>query len=153
MPRIFFALMFIALLPLHTAMAEDVVEHENVSARLIVAAPESPEDAIVQINLDEGWHTYGDPPGDAGLAPRFDWSASENAKEINIILPPTTPKTEMDMFTVNSYAGEIIIPVTVEADKAQEDINLKTTLTLMICNEICIPETFELSAVLKAPAL
>lgn len=144
MPKlILIAVLVLGFMPI-SAYASDYVEHEHVKARLD-HAPFSINGAVLEIVLADGWHSYGDPPGDSGLPPRFDWTGSQNAEHIEVTLPPTTPKTEMGEFTVNSYSGEIAIPIKFTRNRYDEDSLLNLKLTLMICKDICIPETFELS--------
>ena len=150
MPKlILIAVLVLGFMPISTH-ASDYVEHEHVKARIALVPDAGNTMATLDIVLAEDWHSYGDPPGDAGLPPRFDWTASENLQDIQIELPPTTPKTEMEEFTVNSYSDQILIPLAVTPEDASKDVTLDLKLTLMICKDICIPESFELSHVLKA---
>ena len=154
MPKILLSLILTFLMAAPVWAADPVenafVEKESIKARLITAEAEQDAQAIIEIVLDEGWHSYGDPPGDAGLPPRFDWTGSENAQDLSVTLPPTTPKVEMGEFKVNSYSGEIVIPVSFSRENETEKSDLKLNMTLMICKDICIPETFALEASIPA---
>src|SRR5262245_8816410 len=43
--------------------------------------------AGIDIALDEGWKTFWRVPGDAGVAPQFDWSRSRNVKSLTMLWP------------------------------------------------------------------
>ena len=126
------------------------VENEHFKSRLVVAEGDSEHDARLEIDLNEGWHTYGEDPGEAGLPPRFDWGSSENLKEITVIWPEAIKKREMDMFDVNAYIDEVIFPLYVTPENGATDTTLKLSLQIMICNDMCIPDQVELSLNLPA---
>src|SRR6476661_4306539 len=43
--------------------------------------------AGVEIKLEPGWKTYWRYPGDSGVPPTFDFSASDNVKEATVLFP------------------------------------------------------------------
>src|SRR3981081_733170 len=44
----------------------------------------------IPLNLQLGWKTYGRPPGDSGVPPRFDFSKSENIEAVTVLWPAPT---------------------------------------------------------------
>lgn len=95
--------------------------------------------AILFVELDQGWHTYWRVPGDAGLAPRFDWSKSENIKDPKIGWVTPTRIIEND-FQIFGYKDTAIFPVTFSAEDPAKEAVLDLNMDILICNEICVPE-------------
>ena len=151
MPKVFLSVCFLVLIctmPVH-AQGGDWVANEHFQSRL-AAVPEGGNMlAVLEIELNEGWHTYGDPPGDSGLAPRFNWSKSSNLQDIKVTWPAPIRKREMDMFDVNAYEGQVRFPLTISPEAVGEDVLLDLDLQLMICKDICIPDQVKLSLLLK----
>ena len=59
---------------------------DHVSLRIVSAVESVGEDetidAVLQMQLDDGWHAYWRTPGDAGQKPDFDWK--ESAKQADL---------------------------------------------------------------------
>jgi len=125
------------------------VENEHFRSRLAAVPEGGNRVAVLVIELNEGWHTYGDPPGDAGLPPRFNWENSTNVENVEINWPQPIHKREMDLFDVNAYEGQVSFPLTITPEKANETVSLDLKLQIMICNQICIPDKAELSLTLN----
>ena len=73
-------------------------------ARLIIAEPvpgAGNTDALLQVDLNPGWKTYWRDPGDAGVPLQLDFSASRNAKLVDVLYP--VPKRFDDGVTI--WAG------------------------------------------------
>ncbi len=80
LPRFSFILsvFLTGILSASAAIESEPVSSAHVTARL-VAASESiragePFTILLRMEMDEGWHTYTDPPGDAGLATSIEWT-------------------------------------------------------------------------------
>ena len=131
------------------AWASDWVDGEHVRARLAAVPDAGNKMAVLEVELEDGWHSYGQDPGDAGLPPRFEWEGSSNLERAQISWPETFEKREMDMFTVNAYEGAIQFPLTIIPVDVQGDVALKLGLKLMVCKDICIPSTLDLALDLK----
>src|SRR5215470_13156492 len=56
--------------------------------------------AGIEIELDEGWHTYWRSPGESGIAPAIDFSGSRNLGPVDIAFPP--PERLDDGFSVTN---------------------------------------------------
>ncbi len=102
--------------------------------------------AAVHIALKEGWKTYWRSPGEAGIPPSFDWSGSQNLAAVRLHWP--TPH----VFTANGlrsigYKGDIVLPLELTPRKgAGTPVSLRGTMQIGVCEDICIPMTFELAA-------
>src|SRR6185436_965035 len=65
---------------------------QRAAVRLIAAAQQGEGRATihhagVEIRLAPGWKTYWRHPGDSGVPPRFDFTASRNVKSVTIRYP------------------------------------------------------------------
>lgn len=97
----------------------------------------------LEIELDEGWYTYWRMAGDAGLPPTFDWSASDNVKEI-LVQYPTPQRYETAGMHSFGYEGNTLWPVTITPEIPGEAVTLHLKLDTVICLDICIPAHHEL---------
>ncbi|HUG60300.1 MAG TPA: protein-disulfide reductase DsbD domain-containing protein [Methylomirabilota bacterium] len=105
----------------------------------------------VEIALPEGWHTYWRNPGDAGLPPLFDTSASTNLAAFDVAFP--APERWSDGYSTSIvYHGTAVFPVAVTAADVSAPIDIAVTMSFGYCREICIPATAELSATLDPRA-
>lgn len=124
------------------------VMRDHVKAKLISGVAEigtqTRFDAALQIRLSDGWHTYWKHPGDAGLPPRFDWSESRNIKNVAVLFPAPKRHKELDFYTFG-YSDEVAFPLTVTLNEPGKMANLNLKLDIMICKEVCIPETLEVA--------
>lgn len=101
------------------------------------------------IELDPGWKTYWRMPGDAGLAPSFDWSKSANLAAATVLYPAPKVFTDKSGTTVG-YEGRVFLPVEVAPKAAGQPISLAVEMNYGICQNICVPLTAEMK--LEVPA-
>ncbi|MEM7651010.1 MAG: protein-disulfide reductase DsbD domain-containing protein [Pseudomonadota bacterium] len=130
--------------------AGEWVQGDHFQARLAALPEGNNSAAMLEIEVDEGWHTYGPEPGDAGLPPRFNWEGSENLSKVEITFPTPIKKREFDMFDVNAYEGLTQLPLEIFPLNRDEDVALELDLQIMVCSDICIPAQAKLSSLLKA---
>lgn len=103
--------------------------------------------AGLRVTLDPGWKTYWRAPGEAGLAPVFDWSASRGVSDVEVEWP--APETFDDAgYTSIGYTGSFVLPLRM-ADAGQGGV-LAGSVELGVCDEVCIPVTLDFSADLPA---
>ncbi|PKQ06611.1 MAG: hypothetical protein CVT72_05995, partial [Alphaproteobacteria bacterium HGW-Alphaproteobacteria-11] len=77
----------VALLP-QPSGASGADSASAVAIEAAVAAHDgAPFLAGIDMRLAPGWKTYWKNPGDSGIAPSFDWSASENVADIDLGWP------------------------------------------------------------------
>ena len=94
--------------------------------------------AGIQIRVDPGWKTYWRMPGDAGVPPAFEWSASVNADRVEIEWP--APSRYVDPWaTTIGYVGEVVFPVVVTPTDPSRPVFLRLELTYAVCSDICVP--------------
>ncbi|MDB2682828.1 protein-disulfide reductase DsbD family protein [Alphaproteobacteria bacterium] len=118
-------------------------EAKNIRMSLIDHKEKSKDlhKASMNIELDEGWHTYAMNPGEVGLPPRFEWlENSKNVGSVSINYPKHEEFEEFG-FKVNGYKNEATFPIYIHPKDESLPVTFDLTAYIMICNEICIPET------------
>jgi DsbC/DsbD-like thiol-disulfide interchange protein len=101
-------------------------------------------DAGLDIRLAPGWHAYWRMPGDGGLAPVMDWSDSVNLKDVTVQWPVPRRFSDAGLQSFG-YTGAYILPLTVTPEKSGKPVDLKLALNLMVCEKICVPQTFDVA--------
>ena len=117
-------------------------EGAKASARLIAAGVDADGmlSAGIEIVLPAGWHTYWRTPGDAGIAPTFDFSASANVVDVEVMYP--LPTRHDDGFSVtNVYYDRVVFPLAARVVDASQSVTLSLAADLGVCSEICVPDT------------
>lgn len=107
--------------------------------------------AAFNITLAEGWKTYWRTPGDAGIPPIFDWSASDNLQGVDVSFPVPTVFYENGMRSVG-YDDGVILPLALNAQDAGADIRLSGRMTIGVCLDICVPVELEFDTMLPSEA-
>ena len=93
---------------------------------------------VIDIALKPGWKTYWRDPGDAGVPPQLDISASSNIAGATFSFPP--PQRHDDGY--GKWAGydyPISLPVTFTLSAPNESAVIDADIFLGICETICIP--------------
>lgn len=130
------------------AAAGPWVKGNNVEARLISAIDAVGEKTTlpvgVEMRLTPGWKTYWRSPGDAGLPPRADWSASTNVEGAAFRFPAPERFALFGLQTFG-YSKHVILPVDVRPKTPGAPISLNANLNVLVCENICIPETLDLA--------
>lgn len=133
------------------AASSNVIENERIRARLISVensiAPEIGRiSAALDIQLKEGWKTYWEFPGEAGLPPRLRWEGSENIQSVDIHYPSPTRFELFDLQNIG-YENHVSYPISIVLEKPGQSAVLRFEANLLICSDVCIPEMhrFEMS--------
>ena len=103
----------------------------------------------VDVALEAGWDTYWRMPGEAGLPPTFDWSGSENI-ETPIVFWPVPQRITISGFDNFGYTGRVTFPALVKIKEAGKKALVKLKLDLLLCKNICLPQSYML--MLELPA-
>lgn len=106
--------------------------------------------AAVELTLAPGWKTYWRSPGDAGIPPAFDWSASENVTSVRLLWPAPEVFNLNGMQTIG-YQKLLVLPVEITPQDPTRPVRLSLKMELGVCDEICIPAALDLAADLVAP--
>ncbi|WP_172326858.1 protein-disulfide reductase DsbD domain-containing protein [Mangrovicoccus sp. HB161399] len=93
--------------------------------------------AGLRIQVADGWKTYWRSPGDVGVPPRFDWSASKNLKAVRLHWPRPEIFETFGQRTLG-YSGEIVLPVELFPADASKPVTVAGTAELGLCRDICV---------------
>lgn len=144
----------LAALSLLTALPAAALTQEDVlSARLLSGwqTDAGTRMAALELALAPGWKTYWRSPGEAGIPPSFDFSASTNLKSVRFHWPRPAVFDLNGMQTLG-YHDHLVLPIEVTPLDATMPVTLRTTVDLGVCKEICLPATLTLDADLSASA-
>jgi suppressor for copper-sensitivity B len=93
----------------------------------------------IEFTLAAGWKIYWRTPGEAGLAPVIDLSASPNpdlAGRINWPLPQRFDAFGFDNF---GYANAVILPFELSGHETGMPLQVVADLEALVCSDICVP--------------
>ncbi|ALG71578.1 copper resistance protein [Azospirillum thiophilum] len=124
-----------------------------VEARLVSAVRGTGELAALplglELRLEPGWKTYWRSPGDAGFAPRLDWSRSANLTGATLSYPAPHRFSVLG-FETAGYDGAVLFPLQGVPAAAGKPVDLALTAELLVCSDICVPQTLDLALALPA---
>ncbi len=121
----------------------------NFSQVRLIAARSTVGDAAelrlgLHFRLEPGWKIYWRSPGDAGLPPRPDFSASGNVARVDVRWPAAQRFIQDADIETIGYVDEAVLPLTVVPARPGEPVSMRVALEYQACEKICVP----LSAVL-----
>lgn len=105
--------------------------------------------AGVSLQLAPGWKTYWRAPGEGGIPPRFNWSGSENLTKVEVRYPVPMVIDQNGLRSIG-YDADVVFPLIVTANDPGKPVNLRAEIEVGVCEEVCIPMTLRLSAILPA---
>ena len=139
------------ILPAGAALAQPVPD-DVVRAEVIGGwrTADGTHMAALRLTLAEGWKTYWRAPGDAGIAPQFDWRGSTNIGGVAFHWP------RPDVFHLNGmrtlgYSDELILPMEF-TPRDGGPMAISAEVNLGVCAEVCVPVTLHLNAALPEAA-
>ena len=132
-------------------MATDV--DPTGTARLPVEA-EKPFPVTIVLDLQPGWHTYWQYPGDSGLPPKVTWHLPEGwtAGPVEFSVPHQF--SEPGDMIIYGYEKQQLLRavITPPKDLLQDQVyDLRASLTWLACKELCVPGSAEVSIVVRRP--
>ncbi|MFY0692903.1 MAG: hypothetical protein JXR14_13405 [Paracoccaceae bacterium] len=98
----------------------------------------------LRIVLAPGWKTYWRAPGDSGIPTQLSWRGSQNVATAQIQWPRPEVFRSFGMRSIG-YRGEVVLPILIRTE-TPGDIRAKAKITLGVCQEICMPLSFRLTA-------
>lgn len=111
------------------------------------AVPGQPLRLAVEQVITEGWHTYWVNPGDSGEAMKIKWDLPRGVKVGDFIwpAPERIPYGPLMNFGYHDHAV-VLTDITVPASlKIGETLSIKGKANILVCDEICIPESHDVS--------
>ncbi len=94
--------------------------------------------SALKLRLAPDWITYWRHPGESGIVPRLDWSGSRNIAQARIVWPEPRLHIKAGFASVG-YADQVTLPIEITPVEAGQPVELAATLSLGVCNDICIP--------------
>lgn len=93
---------------------------------------------VLDVELKPGWKTYWRDPGNAGVPPQIDISASRNVSSAELAFP--APKLHDDGYTVwAGYDHPVRLPVTFAIASPDQPSSIAADIFLGVCESICVP--------------
>jgi DsbC/DsbD-like thiol-disulfide interchange protein len=131
------------------AFSTDWARSAKWRARLIAAGERL---AGFEIALAPGAITYWRDPGDSGLPPTLDFSASDNIEAVEPAFPAPKRIKEADGGEAFGYDGGVIFPLRVKLRDAAKPATLALQADFAVCEKVCLPAKARLKLTLPAAA-
>jgi thiol:disulfide interchange protein DsbD len=114
--------------------------------------PGKPIETALRLKIKPHWHTYWRNPGDSGLPTKLDWRLPDGfrAGSIDWPYPKRLPLGPLMNF---GYEGEVLHLVKIETPHdwpAGKKAEFRAKAEWLVCSDVCIPESAELSLTLPA---
>ena len=97
----------------------------------------------VELRMDEGWHTYWQYSGDAGLPTSIEWDMPDGFEPGSLQWPGPHKYEELDDLFVYGYADEVLlmsdVGVAANLDEGLTLAPLSAQVSWLVCREVCIP--------------
>ena len=105
----------------------------------------------VKMTMAEGWHTYWEFSGDAGLATEVEWELPEGFRVSGLEWPLPRRFVEPGDIHVNGYKDEKLLMARLFPPRGfdGEEVTVKARVSWLICEKICIPGEAEVSLTLR----
>ncbi|MCD8494095.1 MAG: disulfide bond formation protein DsbD [Alphaproteobacteria bacterium] len=102
-------------------------------------------------SIAEGWHTYWRNPGDSGTDTRIKWTLPEGF-QMGDIQWPSPYKLPYGPMTNYGYANNVILLQKLKAPDTLPEgpLTLTAAVDVLVCHDICIPESGTYSLTLNA---
>lgn len=146
-----------ALVPAFSAFAQPVdgghARVDLISERE-VATPGETVWFGLSFEMDDEWHIYWKNAGDAGIPPAAFWDEDIGVDEaaigeIDWPLPELIPVVEGEIMDYG-YSDRVVLPFPVEMPQSSDGpVRLSATIDYLICKDICIPESVDVSTALE----
>jgi len=128
------------------------VEHVRLSAFL--EAPLKPGETswvAIRQEIDPGWHTYWQNPGEAGIPTSVSWHLPEGVTAGALRWP--TPAVFSDGTVTNyGYEKDVTLLVPLTTSRSAKTGIAQLTVNLLACEHMCIPGQAKLSLDLQKPS-
>jgi suppressor for copper-sensitivity B len=124
------------------ALHSNWVGDKRVAVRLITASDSTSGDALLaglEFRYEPGWHGYWRTPGDAGIAPRFNWGNSKNVTGEQVAWPAPT-RLEIEGLQNSIYSGRFVLPLILHLADSDAKTIVSVVVDYAACAQICVPE-------------
>ena len=105
-----------------------------------------------EIKLAPGAITYWRDPGDSGLPPTLDFSASDNVASVEAKFPAPKRIKEADGGEAFGYDDGVIFPLLIKPRDPSKPATLALQADFAVCEKVCLPAKARLTLTLPAGA-
>ena len=130
-----------------TILLANPVETGHAKASLITNLQSSSQESFyvgVRLQMQDGWHTYWENPGDSGSPFNATWTTDAGVIVENVSWP--TPQTiPYPPLMTYGYEGDIVFPFQVFRSLDTELTEISLDFDFLICADICVPEQAKLT--------
>ena len=99
----------------------------------------------LKVSMDKGWHTYWRNPGDSGGPIEIDWDLPKGFS-VSDIKWPLPEKIEYPPLMTFGYEDFVIYPMVLTIPADYSDDYFEMTADILICADVCIPESGKISS-------
>lgn len=101
----------------------------------------------IEQTIEKGWHTYWTNPGDSGAVARIAWKGTDTDIVAAPIVWPTPSRLPMGPLMNFGYENKVVLlqDITLPKNLPEGPVTLNATIDILVCADICIPETHESS--------
>lgn len=156
--RLWLAALLSAAMLAAPAQAQKTASSDHADGTLVLERSEAtPGDTFLgalKLDLADKWHVYWRNPGDSGLPPTVTWTPQPGLTygDFRFPIPHAIPLGTLMNY---GYEHQVVLPfeIKVAADvKPGDMLTIGGTFDYLICADICIPETIDLSVTLPVAA-
>ena len=155
MRKLYIAIVCLVLSGQFDAMASDHPVQARMRADAAVVAPGTAMRLGIHLTMEEGWHTYWQYSGDAGLPIQVEWQSSIGAEVGPLQWPLPSKYREEGDLTVYGYADEVMLIAAAKVPLALapgDTLHLAAEVSWLVCRELCIPGAASLKLALPVAA-
>jgi thiol:disulfide interchange protein/DsbC/DsbD-like thiol-disulfide interchange protein len=106
----------------------------------------------IEQSIAPGWHTYWKNPGDSGASPRIKWSMPDGFKAGDIEWPVPHKLPYGPLLNYGYEDGVILLQkIQAPAELPEGPVALTADIDVLVCKEICIPESGTYMVTLNGP--
>ena len=108
---------------------------------------------VIRQDIEKGWHTYWKNPGDSGVPMSMNWTLPQGF-EAGPLQWPVPERIDSGPLTNYGYEGQVSLlqEIKVPFDIPDGPVTLKARADLLVCKDICIPESHDVSVTLNDAA-
>jgi thiol:disulfide interchange protein DsbD len=149
----FIACLFVLVFALPAQAADGKSPH--ITARLIADSATVAPNGDVTLALDytpaPGWHTYWINPGDTGLPPKFKWNLPDGltVSEAQFPVPELLPAFGLMSYGFTGRTVLLIPAHNGSSLQAGDTLPIRAHVDFLVCADVCIPESLDVSLDLK----
>lgn len=140
----------------HGVAASDWSARDYARFRLLAetTATDGKSEVLIglEVELLDGWVFSSENPGEFGVAPVFDWSASRNLAQATLHWPAPEQViySNEPPVALLGYRKALLLPIVLTAETLDRNVEIRLALDYALCHDICIVDTVHLGLVLAS---